>query len=114
MKKAQTATLLVACIAILAVNLPYALPSFYKGAQQPVGSQLVAVYVPDPDSSALTVPVTNPRNGFSETGQRVSVYLRNDYRDDEIQLAPRLTLALVLGFSFLYATVTRFTIRRAT
>lgn len=112
MNKAQAATLAFACIAIFAVNFPYVLPRYYKDVQHAVGSELVSVYVPHSDSSTVTVPVTDSANNFSETGQRVSVYLRNGYRDDEIQFAPRLTLALLVGFGSLYVIITRITVKR--
>ena len=113
MNKAQTAILLIACIAIFAVNFPYVLPRYYKGVQHVVTSPTVSVYVPHPNSSTPTVPVINTNEGFAETGQRVLVYLRNGYRDDEIQFAPRLTLSLLLFFGFLYAVITRITMRPA-
>ena len=113
MNKAQTATLLIACIGIFAVNFPYILPRYYKGLYHVVGSPTVSVHVPH-DSSTLAVPVTNLNDTASETGQHVAVYLRNGYRDDEIQFAPRLTLALLLSFSILYAIITRITMRLPT
>ena len=111
MNKAQSATLSFAFMAIFAVNFPYVLPRYYKGSHRPVGSPTVKVHVPASDSAALTVPVIEPTDGFRETGQRVSVYLRNGYRDDEIQFAPRLTLSLLLGFGVLYVIITRITTR---
>jgi len=115
MNKAQKITLSIAFFAVLAVNLPYLIPHsyYYKGVQHGVGTPTVAVYVSDHDPSIPTVPVVNPGNNFSETGQRVSVYLRNDYQDGEIRFAPRLTLVLLLGFGILFAIITRITTRRS-
>ena len=115
MNKAQRATLAIAWFAIFAVNLPYVIPHsyYYKGVQHVVNSPTVAVYVSDPDPSIPTVPVINPGNNFSETGQRVSVSLRNDYHENEIQFAPRLTLSLLMGFGLLFAIITRVTARRS-
>ena len=113
MNKPQTATLLIACIAMLAVNFPYILPRYYKGFYHVVGSPTVSVRVPR-DSSTLTVPVTNLNDTTSEPGQHVAVYLRNGYRDDEIQFAPRLTVSLLLSFGILYAIITRITTRLST
>ena len=114
MNKAQSATLSFAFMAIFAVNFPYVLPRYYKGSHHPVGSPTVKVHVPASDSEALTVPVINRSDDFRETGQRVTVYLRNGYRDDEIQFAPRLTLSLLLGFGILYVIITRITTRPPT
>ena len=107
LKKVQTATIAIALIAIIAINLPYVFPRFYKGVQHDVGSKTVSVYVFDSDLHALSVPVIDPNKNFAETGQRVSVFLRNNYRDDEIQHPPRLTLAILLGFTIFYVIITR-------
>ena len=112
MNKAQRITVWIACVAIFAVNFPQILPHYYYGVQRPVGSEIVSVYVPDPDSSALTVAVTNPRNNFADTGQRVAVYLRTNYRAVEVPRGPRLTIALLLCFAILYAIVSRVSIKQ--
>ena len=107
MNKAQRITVWIACVAIFAVNFPEIFPHYYKGVQRPVGSEIVSVYVPNSDSSAVTVAITNPRNNFADTGQRVAVYLRNNYRPVEIPHAPRLTIALLLCFAIIYAIISR-------
>jgi hypothetical protein len=112
MNNAQRATLLIGWIVLLAVNASDVFPRVYKGRHHVVGTETVSVYVPDSDPSRVTVPITNPSASFSETGQRVAVYVRNGYRDDEIQRTPRVTALLLLGFVLVYAIVTRITTKR--
>ena len=100
MNSAQRFILVTACIAILAVNLPFALPRVYMGGYHAVGPDTVHVRLP---STNLNIPSVV----ISETGQPVLVYLRNGYRDTETQLAPRLTLLLLFAFGSVYAIVTR-------
>jgi len=109
MNNAQKATLLIAWIVLLTVNASEIFPRVYKGRHHLVGTETVSVYVPDSDPSGVTVPITDPSANFSETGRRGRVYVRNDYRDVEIQRTPRVTTLLLLGSVIVYATVTRIT-----
>lgn len=84
---------------ILAVNVVGALPKTYKGIQHPVGPGLVSVYTQDDDSDAQPVPVQawgGYEAGFKDTGQRVTVYLFNGYKDDEIEFYPRRTILIAI------------------
>src|SRR5213592_957240 len=102
MNKAQRVTISIACIAIFAVNCSFIFPRFYMGRYHAVGPDTVSVRLATPESTSPTVLI-------SETGQRVAVYLSNGYRNNEIQFAPRLTLALLVGFGLMYAIASRIT-----
>ena len=69
----------------------------YKGLMHAIGPEVVTVYEPSSLGGDPTIPVVHVGDPNTDTGQRVVVYIRNDYRDDEIQSAPRRTLKL-LGF----------------
>ncbi len=100
----QKTNLIVAAILILGVNVvgaspkKYINPAMYKGEQHSVGADIVSVYLPTPDSkNAIPIPVQTfaaSSVGFVDTGQRVSVYLRNGYKDDLIAYYPRATLII--------------------
>jgi hypothetical protein len=113
MNKPQIAALFVAVCALLAVNLAAPFVSMHwKGVQHPVGSEAVSVYPvehTDRASSSPSVAVTDPSKNFSPTGERVMVYIRNDYRADDIKRIPYLTIWLLIGFTALFAIVSRFT-----
>jgi hypothetical protein len=80
----------------------------YKGVQDQVGTDLVQVDTYTGRPGEIPIPVKkwsglNPNdvNGtFLETGERVRVYLRNDYKDDKIIFWPRMTL-WILGTTIL-------------
>jgi hypothetical protein len=82
------------------VNISGAMRPMYKGVQKQVGTDLVQVYAFTDGSNEIPIPVKkwsspNPNdvNGtFVETGEKVQVYLRNDYKDDDIIFWPRRTL----------------------
>ena len=116
MNTAQTVVLSIASIAIFAVNFLDALPIYYKGVQHPVGSNIVKVYVPHGGSSFPALPVmlpsANPGDGHSDTGQRIEVWLRNNYREDAIHRAPRKTIAILICFGVLYSIISRVTARK--
>lgn len=124
MKKArlQLCFLLLAIVALIGVNLPMAFPLFYrsvKGTQHAVGPDIVSVYLSAPDYSVPLVSVrqgasANPNESLAETGQRVSVYLRNNYREKEIYYAPRLTLWIILGFGTGFCIINWMTGRKPT
>ena len=117
MNIAQTAVLSIASLAIFAVNFLDALPFYYKGVQHPVGSNIVTVYVPHGGSSIPALPVmlrsANPADGYSDTGQRVEVWLRNNYREDAIHRTPRKTIAILMCFGVLYPIISRVTARKS-
>lgn len=118
MNKAQISVLLIAAAAIFLVNLPGAIPSsyFYKGVQHPVGSDTVSVYSTGANSEAPAVPIikvpANPNEASVNTGQFVAVYVRNDYRDGDVNRIPRVTLSILFGFALLYRIVSWVTHRR--
>jgi hypothetical protein len=107
MNNAQRTTLVIGWLAIFVINLSDASPRMFKGWGHLVGPETVSVRVPGPDSSTMTVPVMRVADGFQETGQRVEVYVRNGYRADEIQHAPRLTIIVLVAFALSYAIAGR-------
>lgn len=111
MNKAQIAVLLTAAVAVGCVNLLAVIPYFHKGVQHPVGSDAVSVYLPRADSSVPTVPImqtpTNSNEAFTDTGQRVTVYLRNSYHEAEMRRYPKMTLSLFLVFGIIYFIASR-------
>jgi len=82
------------------VNISGAMRPMYKGVQEQVGTDLVQVYAFTDGSNEIPIPVKkwsspNPNdvNGsIVETGEKVQVYLRNNYKDDDIIFWPRRTL----------------------
>jgi hypothetical protein len=115
----QFSILLLGTAALFFVNLPDALPfSAYKGAQHAVGSDVVQVYTPPSDPSVPTVAVTrtakNPGEKDADTGERVTVYLRNSYREDAIHRSPQRTLLVLLGCVVLYGIASLVKSRKPT
>jgi hypothetical protein len=101
------AILVLACLSIFTVNLICALPRFHIGIGHLLGEETVRVLeLPASSSLTYTVPVQSFSEGHPETGQRVRVLIGNNYREDEIQFAPRVTLVLLLFFGWLYAVTT--------
>jgi hypothetical protein len=111
MSRAQIIVLLLAAVVVSAINIPDALPQFHKVSRQPVGAETVSAYVPDAVPFAPTVAVQQIRGARDGTppaaGERVAVFIRSGYRDEEVQRAPRLTLATLVAFGGIFCLVTR-------
>ena len=95
-------------IALVLVNTDLSMPR-YKGVQHSVGSDIASVYTADDDSSAPLVPIQrlqidskNQSSSLSDTGQRVHVYIKNTYRDDDIRRAHSATIRVLVFFVLLY------------
>ena len=94
-------------LAIL-VNLYVAAPRMYMGVQRPVDKDVVSVYSVNGGQDEKPLPVMawdgagpNDINGkYVDTGQRVRVYLRNDYRNAPVPSYSRYTL-WILGSTIL-------------
>src|SRR5258708_3142718 len=91
-------------IALVVVNTDLFMPHF-KGVQHAVGSDVVSVYTADDDRSAASVPLqrlevapNNQSSSLSDTGQRVHVYIKNTYRDDDIRRAHSRSLKVLMFF----------------
>ena len=95
MRFLQNCILICGVILIGWINISPGL--IYKGLAHAVGPDVVQVYEPSALGGDPAIPVVHVGNPNTDTGQRVVVYIRNDYREDEIQSAPRRTLKL-LGF----------------
>ena len=95
MRHLQTAIALCGVFLIVTINLA---PDFsYKGMQHPVGAEAIQVFQPALGDHDFEQPVWRYEEGFVDTGQRVLVELRSDYRDPHLLAKPNLTL-LVIGF----------------
>jgi len=70
-----TRAVLAAFILIVCMNTW--LSTLYKGAQRPVGTEVVSVYTPRYYPDELLVPVQD--DNFNDTGRKVSVCLHNNY-----------------------------------
>jgi hypothetical protein len=92
-------TLIAICgvAAIALVNTELFMPH-YKGVQHAVGHDVASVYTPHGSDSPL-VPVESDSN---DTGQRVHVYIKNSYRDDDIRRSHTLTITVLVTSVALY------------
>ena len=110
MNKAQRIVLRGGLSAVVLVNLFYASGINYvsNGVQHVVASDVVSVYTPSESSTTATVPVQTlagkpPDVHFAATGQRVAVYLRNNYCASEGSARPTLMLLAVAWLLFWFA-----------
>jgi hypothetical protein len=112
MNRAQSAIWISTLAPVAVVNAAGALPRFHKGAQQPVGNDLVSVYSATGQTNVPSVPVLERRENLelAESGRVVQVYLATNYKDDQIVWHPRLTmciLAVGLITSLLFALISK-------
>lgn len=100
MGRIQRRILTVATILIVIVNGWYALGIRFlsPGVQHEVGPADVSVYVPT-ERSVVTKVESTGMHGFADTGQRVAVYLRNDYCGKETEFGPSRTTLLIVVFA---------------
>lgn len=104
LKPAQKRIVIAALTLISVVNVISAsgLSSISNSVQHPIGPSYVSVYIIGKEAALSVVPVQRvTSNAFLDTGQRVSVYLRNDYCSADGWTAPKLTL-LIIAFSILF------------
>ena len=87
----------IAFLAIVAVNLWGALPSFHYAPWTDMSHDDVRVYTPHA-GSADAIPIqrvdTAQSDPFISTGQTVDVYVRSGYRNSGAQTYPRITLLI--------------------
>ncbi len=97
MRRIRLGTWILGLGAAAALNAWGSLPRVYKGEFRPVGEDVVSVYTPGGSDGEPTVPVVRLEGGgFKDTGERVRVFLRNDYRwDGDAQWYPRATLCIL-------------------
>ncbi len=97
MRHFQTIIVLGGILLVVAINLAPDL--FYVGTYHPVGAEAVRIYQPSVHDHDFDQPVwrMDAVEGVIDTGERVQVELRNDYRDPHLLAKPNLTL-LVIGF----------------
>jgi hypothetical protein len=90
-------------LSILVINLVSFLPRFHKGDQHSVGEDVVSVVPYRSDSDIRSVPIKE-LNGSKPLGpdQRVNVYLRYVYEDNQNLWFPKLTTILLLSCSLIY------------
>ncbi len=96
---------------VVAINIWGALPSFYYAPYGSVGPDVVSVYEPDADLAPF-VPIKKIDSSrfadpFVDTGKRVAVSIRNDYRDRRAEQLARVTLLVMLVGAILYRGVGR-------
>ena len=102
MRHLQTAIVLCVILLVVVINLA---PDFsYKGMQHPVGAEAVQVFQSTLADHDFEQPVWRwgSEGGPIDTGQRVLVELRSDYRDPHLLAKPDLTLFLIGSFVLLY------------
>lgn len=107
MGRIQKRILTVAIVLVVIVNAWYALGVrfFSPGVQHEVGPADVSVYVPT-ERDVLTKVERTGSHGFTDTGQRVAVYLRNNYCGKESEFGPsRTTLMIVVIARLLWLLV---------
>ena len=97
MRHLQTTILWCGLLLVVVINLAPDL--FYVGTYHPMGAEAVRVYQPTVYDHDFDQPVwrLDVVEGVIDTGERVQVELRNDYRDQHLLAKPNLTL-LVIGF----------------
>lgn len=102
----QRRILTISIVLIVLVNTWYAMGVRFlsPGVQHVVGPAEVSVYLPT-GGGALT-DVLDSSHDFAKTGQRVAVYLRNDYCGRESEYGPsRITLLIVVIARLLWLLV---------
>ena len=88
---------------ILAINLVSLLPRIHQGDQHPVGEDVVSVVPYRSDSDIRSVQIKELNSSIPLVpDQRVHVYLRYAYEDNQNLWFPKLTTILLLGFSLIY------------
>ena len=103
----QKRILTVATVLVVIVNAWYALGVrfFSPGVQHEVGPADVSVYIPT-EGGLVTKVESAGSHGFTDTGQRVAVYLRNNYCGKESEFGPsRMTLMIVAMARLLWLLV---------
>jgi hypothetical protein len=102
-KRLRRLNFVVGLSIVVGVNAVGALPRVYKGVQHPVGHETVSVYTPSGEERDVLTPIVNvSERGFSDTGQRVQVYLRNGYKDDIVTFYPRVTVLVLLAMALIH------------
>lgn len=102
MGKLRKRILPVATVLIVIVNAWYGLGVRFlsNSFQHEVGPAEVSVYLPTEGSVITNVESIRGR-GFVDTGQRVAVYLHNDYCGRESEFGPSRTTLLIVGIAML-------------
>lgn len=97
MGRIQKRILTVAIVLIVVVNAWYGLGVRFlsNSIQHEVGPAEVSVYVPT-EGSVVTKVESTGIHGFADTGQRVAVYLHNDYCGTESEFGPSRTTLLIV------------------
>ena len=96
---ARTLNLTIGIAMILAFNAVGSLPAIPHGVQHEVGPETVSVYTSKGEPHEILTPVEThdaSERGFIDTGQKVQVYVRNDYNLDLSQYYPRWTFVITL------------------
>ena len=90
---------------VVAVNLAPNL--FYVEMYHPVGAEALRVYQPSVYDHDFDQPFwcLGGAEGVVDTGERVQVELRNDYRDPHLLAKPNLTLSVIGIIFVLYITI---------
>ena len=83
----------------------------YKGIEHPVGAGALRVYQASANDHDFELPVWREEavEGTVDTGERVQVWLRSDYRDPHLLTKPNLTLLVIGFFVLLYLFVSILT-----
>lgn len=96
MGRIQQRILTISIVLIVLVNTWYAVGIRFlsPGVQHEVGPAEVSVYVPT--GSGVLTDVVDSSHDFAKIGQRVEVYLRNDYCGRESEFGPSRTTLLIV------------------
>ena len=95
MRLVQNCIVLFGLFFIVLINI---LPDLlYVSWYHPVGEEAVRVYEAASMPAGPILPIFRAEGGNppTDTGQRVCVYLRSDYRDKHLLAKPNLTLLLI-------------------
>lgn len=102
MGRIQKRILTIATILVVTVNVWYGLGIRFlsNSIQHEVGPAEVSVYVPT-EGNVVTKVESTGIHGISDTGQKVTVYLHNDYCGKESEFGPSRTTLLIVVIAML-------------